>query len=77
MRECAALLLDSGADSNSHTVEWGGEGRMTALFDAVERSDLELARLLLERGAERDEDAFYHACGYSDGSRHFVKLLGD
>jgi len=21
--------------------------------------------------------AFYHACGYSDGSRHFVKLLGD
>jgi GNAT superfamily N-acetyltransferase len=21
--------------------------------------------------------AFYHACGYSDGSQHFVKLLGD
>jgi len=21
--------------------------------------------------------AFYNACGYSDGSRHFVKLLGD
>ena len=21
--------------------------------------------------------AFYHACGYTDGSRHFVKLLGD
>jgi GNAT superfamily N-acetyltransferase len=21
--------------------------------------------------------AFYHACGYADGSRHFVKLLGD
>ena len=21
--------------------------------------------------------AFYHACGYSDGSLHFVKLLGD
>ena len=21
--------------------------------------------------------AFYHGCGYADGSRHFVKLLGD
>jgi len=32
-------------------VEWAGEGQMTALFDAVERGDLELARLLLERGS--------------------------
>jgi len=24
-----------------------------------------------------DAHAFYHGCGYADGSRHFVKLLGD
>ena len=30
---------------------------MTALFDAVERRDLKLGRLLLEYGAEPDEDA--------------------
>jgi hypothetical protein len=47
-------------------MEWGGEGRQTALFDAVERSDLELVRLLLDRRAERDEDAFYHACEQSN-----------
>ena len=27
------LLLDAGADPDSQTVEWGGEGRMSALFD--------------------------------------------
>ena len=73
MRECASLLLDAGADPNSHTVEWGGEGQMTALFGAVERRDLELARLLIERGAERDEDAFYHAC--EQGDTAFLDLL--
>jgi ankyrin repeat protein len=66
VRECARLLLDAGADPNSHTIEWGGEGRMTALFDAIERSDLQLVRLLLDRGANPDEDAFYHACEQGD-----------
>ena len=69
VRACARLLLDAGADPDSHAVEWGGEGQMTALFDAVERNDLELARLLVERGAERDEDAFYHACEQGDTPR--------
>ena len=73
VRECVRLLLDAGADPNSHTVEWGGEGQMTALFDAVERRDLELARLLIEHGAERDEDAFYHAC--EQGDTDFLDLL--
>jgi ankyrin repeat protein len=73
VRECARLLLDAGADPNSHTVEWGGEGQMTALFDAVERNDLRLARLLIDRGAERDEDAFYHAC--EQGDTAFLDLL--
>ncbi|MFI7640664.1 ankyrin repeat domain-containing protein [Nonomuraea sp. NPDC049400] len=73
VRECARLLLDAGADPGSHTVEWGGEGRRTALFDAVERGDLALARLLVERGAAPDEDAFYHACEQSDTA--FLDLL--
>jgi len=66
VHECAALLLAAGADADSHTVESGGEWRQTALFDAVERRDLTLVRLLLAHGATRDEDAFYHACEQSD-----------
>lgn len=73
VRGCAELLLDAGADPDTHTVEWGGEGRMSALFDAVERSDLALARLLVERGATKDEDAFYHAC--EQGDTAFLDLL--
>jgi len=46
---------------------------MSAVFDAVERGDVELARLLVERGATRDEDAFYHACEQSDTA--FLDLL--
>jgi ankyrin repeat protein len=66
VRDCARLLLDAGASPDSHTVEWGGEGHQTALFDAVERHDLDLVRLLLDHGAHSDEDAFYHACEQSD-----------
>ena len=66
VRECARLLLDAGADPNSATVEWGGEGIMSALFDAVERGDIELVALLIQRGATPDEDAFYHACEQGD-----------
>ncbi|MDQ6784758.1 MAG: ankyrin repeat domain-containing protein [Actinomycetota bacterium] len=61
----ARLLLDNGADPNSHTIEWDGQGQMTALFDAVERRHLGLVKLVLERGARTDEDAFYHACEQS------------
>lgn len=73
VRDCARLLLDAGADPNSHTVEWGGEGRQTALFDAVDRRDVDLVRLLLDRGARSDEDAFYHACEQSNIT--FLDLL--
>jgi ankyrin repeat protein len=67
------MLLDAGADPDSHTIEWGGEGGMSALFDAVERGDLPLVQLLVERGATKDEDAFYHACERSDTA--FLDLL--
>jgi ankyrin repeat protein len=66
VRECAELLLDAGAYPDDHTVEWGGQGRRSALFDAVERADVNLVGLLLARGASSDEDAFYHACEQSD-----------
>ena len=71
--DCARQLLDAGADPDSHTIEWNGEGRQSVLFDAVERGDLELARLLIDRGATPDEDAFYHACEQSDTA--FLDLL--
>lgn len=61
VRQVAELLLDAGADPSSGTAEDGG-WRRTAVFDAVERHDLALVRLLLDRGAVKDEDAFYHAC---------------
>ena len=73
VRECARLLLAAGADPDSHTVEWDGEGRMSALFAAVERGDLPLTRLLVDHGAVKDEDAFYHACEQSDTA--FLDLL--
>ena len=73
VRACARLLLDAGAGPDSHTPEWGGNGRMSALFAAVDRRDLELTRLLVQRGATRDDDAFYHACEQSDTA--FLDLL--
>ncbi len=73
VRRDARALLDAGADPNSHTVEWGGEGQMSALFAAVDRGDVGLVELLLEYGATRDDDAFYHACEQSDTA--FLDLL--
>jgi hypothetical protein len=66
VRRCAELLLETGADPDSHSVEWGEQGRMSAVFAAVERRDPALVRLLLDRGATSDEDAFYHACEQAD-----------
>jgi ankyrin repeat protein len=66
VRHCTTLLLDAGAGPDSHTLEWGGEGRMSTLFAAVERRDPDLVRLLLDAGATSDEDTFYHASEQSD-----------
>lgn len=73
VRDCARLLLDADVDPNSHTIGRGGEGQLSALFAAVERHDLELVGLLLDRGASSDDDAFYHACEQSDTA--FLDLL--
>jgi hypothetical protein len=73
VRRCAQLLLDAGADPGSRTAENAGEWYRSALFEAVERRDLTLARLLVERGATPDEDAFYHACEQADVA--FLDLL--
>lgn len=58
VRGCVRLLLDAGADPDSHTIELDGQGQMSALFDAVERGDLALVRLLIERGADLHDCAF-------------------
>ncbi len=73
VRRCTELLLAAGADAGSRTAENGGEWYRSALFEAVERRDLALARLLFEHGATPDEDAFYHACEQSDVA--FLDLL--
>jgi ankyrin repeat protein len=70
---CARLLLDAGADPDNHTIEWGGEGKMSALFAAVDRGDPALVELLLEHGATTDDNAFYHACEQSNTA--FLDLL--
>jgi ankyrin repeat protein len=44
----AQLLLDSGADANGR-----GEGGFSALHSAAQNGDEDLARLLLERGADK------------------------
>ena len=37
-----------------------------------------VARIEVTSNAARaDARAFYHGCGYADGSLHFIKLLGD
>jgi ankyrin repeat protein len=73
VRRCTEMLLAAGADANSRSDEDGGEWHRSALFEAVERRDLALARQLVEAGASSDEDAFYHACEQSDIA--FLDLL--
>jgi ankyrin repeat protein len=64
VRECTRLLLEAGADPNAftHEAEDGGDWDFYAVRSAVDRDDAALVELLLAHGAERDEDALYHAC---------------
>lgn len=68
VRECARALLEAGADANAFThedEEWG-DWDFYAVRSAVDRSDVELIELLVEHGAERDDDAMYHACEHGN-----------
>jgi ankyrin repeat protein len=64
VRECARLLLEAGADPNAftHEEEQGGDWDFYAIRSAVDRDDAALVELLIQHGAERDDDAIYHAC---------------
>jgi 8-oxo-dGTP pyrophosphatase MutT (NUDIX family)/ankyrin repeat protein len=70
IRECTRLLLEAGADPNAftHEVEEWGDWDFTAVRSAVDRDDAELVRLLVDHGAERDDDAIYHACEHGGTS---------
>ena len=73
VRSCAVLLLDAGADPRLTTPSEDGEWELTTCYHAVERQDVSLLKLLLDRGAEPDDDAFYHAC--ERGGSAFLELL--
>lgn len=73
VRRCAELLLDAGADPASTTPSDDGEWQLTTAYLAVERADLALLTLLVDRGAEPDDDAFYHAC--ERGGSGFLEIL--
>jgi hypothetical protein len=59
VRECARVLLESGADPNQ-------QGDL-ALTEAVHHSDPELVYLLTASGAVVDEDLFHLACDACEG----------
>jgi ankyrin repeat protein len=61
VRACACLLLDAGADPNSRTTASYGQVQ-TALLAAVWSDDLPLARLLIDRGAVKDQESYETAC---------------
>lgn len=64
VRDCARILLDAGADPNASTheeEEWG-DWNFSAVRSAVDRDDVALIELLVSHGADRDDDAMYHAC---------------
>ena len=64
VRECARLLLEAGADPNASRTRsrTAGDWDFYAVRSAVDRDDVSLIELLVEHGAERDDDAIYHAC---------------
>ncbi len=75
VRACARRLLEAGADPNAFTheeEEWG-DWDFYAIRSAVDRDDVALIELLIEHGAERDEDAIYHACEH--GSTAMLEAL--
>ena len=84
VRECARLLLGAGVDANAftHEVEEWGNWDFYAIRSAVDRDNVALIELLIAHGAERDDDAIYHACEHGStamldalwkpGAEHYV-----
>ncbi|MDC8012419.1 ankyrin repeat domain-containing protein [Tahibacter soli] len=69
IRDCAALLLDAGADPNDRTVDPAfPDDPLSALYGAAGRNhDAALTRLLLDAGADpNDNESLYHAVEADD-----------
>ena len=64
-------IIDSGFDPNSSI----GCGDWPALLGAVQRRDVDMVRLLLEKGAKVPDQAMLMACGTSDMELTLIKLL--
>lgn len=64
-------ILDLGFDPNGSI----GCGDWPALMGAVQRRDVEMARLLLERGAKVPDQAMLTACRTHDMELTLIKLL--
>ncbi len=65
LRLCLSLLLETGADPSASVPAEDGEW-LSASYFAVERRDRTLIQMLVDAGADPDDDAFYHACEQGD-----------
>ena len=67
----ARKILDAGFDPNGSI----GCGDWPAILGAVQLRDVEMTRLLLEKGAKVPDQAMLMACGTSDMELTLIKLL--
>ena len=76
LENCAKLLLDAGADANTHIL-WDStdpQSKLPVLYCACNVNNVPVVRLLLEHGAEpNDGESIYHAAEHNH--RECLELL--